>query len=70
VPSRFENKTVRTLSNPKIEPRSSAARTPKVAAADQGRRRADHGAERDHGLHHPAALDVHSISAAILTDDD
>jgi sulfane dehydrogenase subunit SoxC len=27
-PSRFEEKTVRTLSNPKLEPRSSAARTP------------------------------------------
>jgi sulfane dehydrogenase subunit SoxC len=28
VPSRFEDKTVRTLSNPKLEPRGSAARTP------------------------------------------
>ena len=27
-PSRFENKTVRTLTNPKLEPRGSAARTP------------------------------------------
>ena len=27
-PSRFEDKTVRTLTNPKLEPRSSAARTP------------------------------------------
>src|SRR5882672_8984554 len=27
-PSRFEAKTVRTLSNPKLEPRGSAARTP------------------------------------------
>jgi sulfane dehydrogenase subunit SoxC len=28
VPSRFEEKTVRTLTNPKLEPRGSAARTP------------------------------------------
>jgi sulfane dehydrogenase subunit SoxC len=28
VPSRFEAKTVRTLTNPKLEPRGSAARTP------------------------------------------
>ena len=28
VPSRFEDKTVRILSNPKLEPRGSAARTP------------------------------------------
>jgi hypothetical protein len=28
VPSRFEDKTVRTLANPKLEPRNSAARTP------------------------------------------
>jgi sulfane dehydrogenase subunit SoxC len=28
VPSRFEAKAVRTLTNPKLEPRSSAARTP------------------------------------------
>src|SRR5215470_16158462 len=27
-PSRFEDKTVRTLTNPKLEPRGSAARTP------------------------------------------
>src|SRR5262249_3661240 len=27
-PSRFEGKTVRTLTNPKLEPRGSAARTP------------------------------------------
>jgi sulfane dehydrogenase subunit SoxC len=27
-PSRFEEKTVRTLTNPKLEPRGSAARTP------------------------------------------
>jgi sulfane dehydrogenase subunit SoxC len=27
-PSRFEAKTIRTLSNPKLEPRNSAARTP------------------------------------------